>query len=339
MKKMIFTAALAAMTLVSCNKADVTETPSVTDGNLITLEIIQEQQETRAFFDNTYNAEAWEAKLYTVSIYVFSPTGEFLVRRNFTPTETAISTATFTVPASMSGKTCGFYIVCNADAGPATNEEEFKTSFDQTALTEYNGTIEEVMTRAKRSNGFVMSGYGVRVINSNGSTTSFSMQVRRVVAKIAVQTKVDAGFAAKYGGTVFLNNITLSGAATRANLFNGLVIVPSPMTFTHTQESGSEGGKFQNLFYLYECKTIPLSDMILLELNGVHDYDGNPATTGDQMPVKYEIKLAKDNQGSIIRNSYWRVDVTINGLQGVAVAASIITTTWEPPNTQTVTVG
>ena len=67
----------------------------------------------------------------------------------------------------------------------------------ETSAADYNGTFAEVSTKAKRSGGFVMTA-GVSKAIAEGGTTSVALTLKRTVAKVAVQTSVDASFNSKY---------------------------------------------------------------------------------------------------------------------------------------------
>ena len=76
MKKILFAAAaIAAALFASCDKVDETTVPAIpeaADGARIAITLIGAgDTETRAFFDTTAKAEAWEYSLSTLSVFAF----------------------------------------------------------------------------------------------------------------------------------------------------------------------------------------------------------------------------------------------------------------------------
>ena len=63
-------AAMAVTLFASCNKEPETlnpATPGTVDGAQVTLTLAGADEQTRAFFDNTAKAEAWESSLSSPS--------------------------------------------------------------------------------------------------------------------------------------------------------------------------------------------------------------------------------------------------------------------------------
>ena len=67
--------------------------------------------------------------------------------------------------------------------------------------------------------------------------------------------------------------------------------------------------------------------------------DGAFATPAGQSPMTYEVELDGASGGTIARNGYSRVDITINGLSGSDATLTITPAEWETPVTQTIEVG
>ena len=79
---------MAAALFASCDKE--TETinpmqPSTADGAQVTITLSGADPDTRAFFDTTAKAEAWESSLSTLSVFAFDNNGALIIRRDFTP--------------------------------------------------------------------------------------------------------------------------------------------------------------------------------------------------------------------------------------------------------------
>ena len=97
--------------------------------------------------------------------------------------------------------------------------------------------------------------------SSAGTTCSFY-----AVAKVAMQTTIDPAFSQKYGGTLTINSVKLSKAASQSLLIAGTP-TPGAMTYTHTQTPASASGKMNNLFYVYENAALTAGNRVLLEIN------------------------------------------------------------------------
>ena len=73
MKKHLFAAvAVAAALFTACNKDNepIAPTPIDTDGSRICISLTDDA-DTRAFFDATASAEAWEKTLSSLSVFAF----------------------------------------------------------------------------------------------------------------------------------------------------------------------------------------------------------------------------------------------------------------------------
>ena len=274
----------------------------------------------------------------SISVFCFASDGNLIVRRNFTDAEVSAKTATFAIPNTAAGTNVEFYAVANTSIGNDITTKAALLALTETAAVNYNGTFAEVSTRAKRSGGFLMSGSATKTIAAVGSTTDVSIVLKRSVAKIAVQTALSSAFASKYSGKVRINSAQLSRAASRTPYFSG-VPQTGTMTFTHTQSAGSSGEKYNNLFYAFENGNLAAGSRVLLTLEGTYDRDGDFSTTADQAPVSYRIELTGGGAGQLLRNGYYRVQVTLDGLTGSDATVRISVAEWETPLTQTVSLG
>lgn len=340
MKKHIFAAvAVAAALFTACNKDNesIVPTPVDTDGSRICISLTDDV-DTRAFFDATAAAKAWEKSLSLLSVFVFDNGGRLIVRRDFTSTELAAKSATFSLPKSAAGTSCSFYAVANIDASTAKTEAAL-TALVENAAAAYNGTFAEVSTMAMRPGGFVMSGMKTQAVGAVNSTTNVGITLKRTVAKVALQTSVDASFAQKYGGTLTINSVKLSKAASQSLVVAGAAPSTGAMTFTHTQTPAAVSGKYNNLFYIYENGALAAGSRVLLEINATYDMDGNAVTTDGRSEVTYTVEFSGKAAGEILRNGYYRVAANITGLVGQECAVSVSVADWETPITQNVDLG
>lgn len=188
---------------------------------------------SRASLNSTAAAETWEKSLTSLTVYVFNSQGNLVAQRSFTSEELVDKSATFALPHSAAGTTCDFYAVANLSLTGVTTKSALLSKVEASAA-DYNGTFAEVSTKAKRAGGFVMSASASKSI-AEGSTTDVAMALRRTVAKLSVQTTIDAAFAEKYSGTITVTGVKLSKAASQSPVIAPATPSPGAMSYTHTQ--------------------------------------------------------------------------------------------------------
>ena len=273
----------------------------------------------------------------SLSIFVFDNADNFVIRRDLTSSELAAKSATFSLPKSLASTLCSFYAIANYDASSAKTRAAL-TALVEKSAADYNGTFAEVSSAAKRSGGFVMSGFATKTVGAVNTTTSVGITLKRTVAKVAVQTTVDPSFANKYSGTLTINSVKLSKAASQSLVVAGTP-TPGAMTFSHTQTPASASGKMNSLFYIFENEALAESSRVLLEIEATYDLDGEDTTTDDRSEVTYSIELTGKAAGEILRNGYYRIAANITGLVGQDCAVTVTVTDWETPVTQNVELG
>ena len=341
MKKILFAAtALFATLFASCDKE--TETinpmqPAIADGAQVTITLSGADPHTRAFFDASASAESWEKSLSSLSVFAFDNGGALIIRRDFTSAELSARSATFSLPKSAAGTECLFYAVANYDASSAKTRAAL-TALVENSAAAYNGTFAEVSTKAKRSGGFVMSGFVTKTVGAVNSTTNVGIALKRTVAKVALQATVDPSFADKYSGTLTINSVKLSKAASQSLVVAGTP-TPGAMTFSHTQTPATDAGTYNALFYCFENAALAAGNRVLVEINATYDMDGSASTTDDRSEVTYSVELTGKSSGEILRNGYYRIAANITGLVGQDCVVSVTVADWETPVTQNVDLG
>ena len=338
--KKIFFAALAALSMIACNKDDETtiipDIDHTHDGAIVAMKFTDENP-TRAFFAEAATAETWEKSLSALSVYVFNAKGDLITLRDFTASELTTRTATFALPHATAGTTCDFYAVANLSLSGIATKSALLAKLE-TAAADYNGTFAEVSTKAKRSGGFVMTA-GVSKAIAEGGTTSVALTLKRTVAKVAVQTTIDAGFNSKYSGTLTVTGTKLLRAASQTPIIAPATPTPGTMTYIHTQTATAASGKYNNLFYLFENGPLAEASRVALEITATYDADGNAATTADRMEVVYTVPITGKAGGEIVRNGYYRIAANISGLVGQDCQVAVTVAEWESPVTQSVDLG
>ena len=329
MKKILF-AAFAALSMIACNKDDATtvipDIDNTLNGAIVAMRFTDETP-TRAFFAEAAAAEAWEKSLSSLSVYVFNAKGDLITLRDLTASELTARTATFALP----------HAVANLSLTGVTTKSALLAKLE-TSAADYNGTFAEVSTKAKRSGGFVMTA-GVSKAIAEGGTTSVALTLKRTVAKVAVQTSVDASFNSKYSGTLTVTGTKVVRAASQTPIIAPATPTPGAMTYTHTQAPAAASGKYNNLFYIFENGALAEASRVALEITATYDADGNASTTADRMEVVYTVPLTGKAGGEIARNGYYRVAANITGLVGQDCQVSVSVAEWETPVTQSVDLG
>ena len=183
MKKMILAATAA---LASCNKHTDEIADSAT-GSVVKITLTDKTPETRAFFDQTAAAESWEKKIGTLTLFVFDGNGDAVLQRKFTAAEISGQTATIPVPDAAPGQTYSFYAIANGSALSGIGTLDDLRSQAESEIADYNGTFDEVTTKAKRSAGFTMTGSATKAIAAAGQTTTVQIALERLVSKVAEQ--------------------------------------------------------------------------------------------------------------------------------------------------------
>ena len=273
----------------------------------------------------------------SLSIFVFDNADNLILRRDFTSAELSARSATFSLPKSAAGTSCSFYAVANYDASSAKTRAAL-TALVENSAAAYNGTFAEVSTAAKRSDGFLMSGSATKTVGAVNSTTNVGIALKRTVAKVALQATIDPTFARKYGGSLTINSVKLSKAASQSLVVAGTP-TPGAMTFSHTQTPATDAGKYNALFYCFENGALAAGNRVLVEINATYDMDGSASTTDDRSEVTYSVELSGKAAGEILRNGYYRIAANITGLVGQDCVVSVTVADWETPVTQNVDLG
>ena len=273
----------------------------------------------------------------SLSIFVFDNADNFVIRRDLTSSELAAKSATFSLPKSLASTPCSFYAIANYDASSAKTRAAL-TALVEKSAADYNGTFAEVSSAAKRSGGFVMSASASKSI-AEGSTTDVAMALRRTVAKLSVQTTIDAAFAEKYSGTITVTGVKLSKAASQSPVIAPATPSPGAMSYTHTQTATAAAGRYDNLFYVFENGALAEGNRVQLEITASYDADGSTSTTSDRTEIVYTVPVTGKAGGAIVRNGYYRIEAAITGLAGSEVGLTITVADWESPVTQQIDLG
>ena len=254
----------------------------------------------------------------------------------------------FVLPGVSADASCDFYVVINRNIADNITTKAKLLEELESDIASYNGTYANVTTKAMRSGGFAMTGTVTAKIVSG--TTAVTVTVKRVVAKVEIQTSMTDSFRTKYGnGCVEVKKITLSRGAEKSYLIDQTASKYATVSssFTSAQDaycdktgaSKTNAYKYNNLFYINEKAAAATGSRIKVVLDAVYDADGNLSTTTDQLAVTYETELTGATGGKIARNGSYKVNAKLDGLTGQDVTLAVTVANWDALATQDVNLG
>ena len=343
MKKLIFCAMAAAVALASCNKNDnIQNGPASAAGPKVSINFAGDSP-TRAFFDASATAEPWEKQINTITVFAFSASdGSLTMRRELQPSEITAGAATFALPFGSSNVLQNFYVVANYAMSASANTEAGLLAIMDDPFTAYNGTVSEVMTQAKRSGGFTMSGSAKDVqLRTDGTPTDVTVPLKRTVAKAAVRISIDPEFSIKYpGGKIKVLDVAINRFAGSAPVVDSYVVTEVPLANSMVQVPATADDEvWDDLFYLFPNAARTPSTYVQLNIRALFDADGNFATTADQREYSYTVDLNAGSNGAFYRNGYYRIECVLKGLSGEMVNMDIHVADWDNMGMQTSDLG
>ena len=343
--------AVMPMLLAACTKDEVNPTPT-NGGKEGEIELILKNESvadgTRAFGSGT--TESWEKSISSAVLIVYNTSGTQILRRVLTAAEVNGSTTTpikFVLPGVSADASCDFYVVINRNIADNITTKTGLLAELESDIASYNSTYANVTTKAMRTGGFVMTGSASVKIAAG---TAVTMTVKRVVAKVEIQTSMTDSFRTKYGnGCVEVKKVTLSRGAEKSFLIDQTTSKYATVSssFTSAQDaycdktgaSKTNAYKYNNLFYINEKAAAATGSRIKVVLNAVYDADGNLSTTTDQLAVTYETELTGATGGKIARNGSYKVNAKLDGLTGQDVTLAVTVANWDALSTQDVNLG
>lgn len=347
-------AAYAAMMAVfaACTK-DEAVPASIDSGKEGEVELILQNEsipdETRAFGAGT--TETWEKSISSAVLIVYNPTGTQILRRVLTAAEVNGSTTTpikFVLPGVSAEAMCDFFVVINRTIADNITTKTGLLAELESDIASYNSTYANITTKAMRAGGFVMTGTATAKIAAG--TTAVTMTVKRVVAKVEIQTTMTDSFRSKFGnGCVEIKKVTLSRGAEKSYLIDQTASKYATVssTFTSAQDSycdktgasKTNAYKYNNLFYINEKAAAAAGSRVKVVMDAIYDADGNLTTTADQVALTYETELTGTTGGKIVRNGSYKVNAKLDGLTGKDVTLAITVANWDALSTQDVNLG
>lgn len=348
MKKLYLLLALIFVT-AGCKKEEPIVDPELERNQMaITL---TNPMATKAYFDGIATGEAYERKLNKVWIFMFK-TGENVSMAQYqisdkelaTPAKDGSPRVIFTIPVEARGAQCDFFAVANVDAAKITDKI---SRTDLLALvddnTKYNQASFDLMSVGVNGpvaeTGFAMSGGMLNQTIPTDGPLKISIGLSRTVAKMEVRAQPTADFTKNYpGSTLKVTSIKVLNLPTATPLMTAST--PATLTSNLVQTSGVISTAFCHQFYPYENGTAGTpATAPTLEITADFDYDGKPLTTEDILPITYKATIKGSDNGLILRNNYYRIEVGIDGLTPNEVVTSVTVTEWNVVATQQINIG
>lgn len=299
---------LAAIVLCSCTKTECGNAPAQYDG-LVPVEVhlsVPEATTTRSFFVDAEALEAAEARIETVQIGIFGPTGWSIGDYRFEVDQVQNRRVTVWIPEQYLGKTCNIYVFCNNGFSRLSSESSWAgMQFVYSRQPQHKERAED-MLGPDDPVAFWMGGFTSYTVERMGSA---HVDLTRVQAKVASRLRIDENFSANHGGAKLrITRVELRNQTNFGYGFPG----HSPSNNTHitaTQIPLLDGDYHCNLFYCFPRNSYSLPE---LAVHGIYDRDGDFSTTDDQSEVEMTTPVTKSS--SVDRNTYYRVEGVIRGV-------------------------
>ncbi len=278
---------------------------------------------TRSFFEDVAVTEPWESKLYTMRIYVFDQEGKYVGDYGFSSYEINQGRVILHLPREATEQYCSFYLIANG-AGYVTSidyyagEKAFAEKiYSNENLKNFNGQVEKMLNgELYTTRFFPISGYTKAYIGKYGYLSDVFIPLKRIVAKVAFEWRIDPYFSKNHDGGILVINQVYARLNEKGYTFEG--ISPrdySSSTVAHSQVPVAWDGWNHNLWYSFEGNKKTFNQDKEIILSGTYDKDGDLSTTNDQHPVSYTIPIDYlTGQGIINRNTVYRIQATIKGI-------------------------
>lgn len=351
MKKIMFAAATAMLFLINgCTESPGEGDPTSGKNELIDLSVsfsdIPLTLDTRAFMDDISQTEEWERQINSLSVYVYDSEGKYVTHKTFSGTSLG-TRCIVSVPRSVAETECTIYAMANITSYNEKKESDFRNTLCSTDIRKFNGNIEQMLSGELFDTGFPMSGYTKKVMSPFGHMTFVHVELKRVMAKVAFEYRVDPDFSVNHhGAAVRIDEVRCGLIAERAYMFETGEVRNGQDNHSvwMIQPSLVDGAWSRNLWYLYErgiqAQGNSNDGEMEFYLTGTFDLDGNFDTTTDQHKVYFTIPVDYvSGQGVLKRNTCYRISATIKGIAEPTLEVTWSVLDWVTPPVNNVDVG
>lgn len=352
----------------SCQKQDTIDPVEDQKGHF-KIVFTNSSAQTLAFWeeDPTKLAEGedCERELDNVSIFVYkSGSDACTYRRDFSTVELEKNTAIFSLPEASyeHNATYDFYAIANFRYGTSStmpSRADLLAAVQSDlplymGLTSSGAASDSVMNFSSiypsvsggavalrndptLGKGFVMSSAMISapVPADENTPRKVELPISRLVNKTEVRAVTSDAFKLnyieKYGSTLTIDTIKLLNVPTSSYLVaSSSAAATGKANFrTVCQIPGVDNtGQSCAVFYGFENGVSPLLSPEI-RVCATYDFDGDPLTTDDISKIVYRKKLTMSGAGSMMRNTFYRVDVKINGLTSQQIITTITIAPWK----------
>lgn len=337
MKTLFFATAIATALLVSCSVEQEIPTPQPQGAEvLITFDKTGGDFNTRAFFDNTIQAEPHEKLINRATLYVCNSAGEVVMRKDFSSTDITSLSTSMVLPKGLVGQECTFYAVANHSISKTFISETDLLTRTSEHISNYNSEeFDRVNSGTRFFGGLPMSASKKVVVQPQGTPTNVSFLLKRSLAKVAVMVSVDENFSTRHhGGTIRVTSVQLINTAEKAMVVASYPPQPLEAMTSFSQTSYPIGASFGNLFYVGENPPTDEDGKVIMRISAIFDQNPYDASSNDQIPVSWDVKIEGSGNGEIRRNGYYRIQARIEGIDALRDIHSLIESgEWEVPTT------
>lgn len=192
--------------------------------------------------------------------------------------------------------------------------------------------------------GFVMSSKMVtaQVPADENTPRKVELPIARLVNKIEVKACTTdvfkTNYTEKYGSKLTIDTIKIANMPTASNLFASNVSIaatandykticqiPGTQTVSGVVHYNSVIYGFENNF---DAANAPVKRPEL-RICATYDFDGVPTTTDDITHIVYKKELTLSGTGNALRNTFYQVEVKINGLTAQEIITTVTVVPWD----------
>ncbi len=299
---------------------------------------------TRSFMDDVAVTEPWESELFSLRIYVFDQDDKYVNSYLISSSDIENRRTILKIPREATGQYCSFFAIANG-AGTVTNIQynQGATFFAEniycnTNINKLNGELDQMLSGELYSLGsFPISGSAKVFVNPYGYLTEAFIPLKRIIAKVALEWRVDPDFSKNHDGAVVVVNNPSCYSRNNGYTFD----TGNPRDYnsvgTYFYQTPVFGdGWNHNLWYVYEGKTGQYGENKTIKFTGIFDKDGDLTTTHDQHTVTYSVPIDYvTGENTIKRNTVYRIQATIKGLGADNLEATWVLEDWDVPPVHT----
>lgn len=345
--KQLIIAAMALAGLMSCDKSEIIPAAPIEAGpdKVLNISLTSDKgyELTRGYFNGTTEPEPWEKKITSMEVFVCNDVRNLIIRRTLSDDEVARMQFKLSVPRNSVTNKMTVVCVANYQIPPNMGAlGDLATMLDDLP-TAYNCVGDASCPGEKWDSGFTMSAHAEIIGLNTNPSASIEMTLRRTVAKIVVRVAIDPQFTTNHNGGV-LEITKASVVRTSAAGWITWINENSPatdMNFSHTVNAVKSETAKEFVFYVYPNKRLSWygENNPAIQIEGLFDRDGDPATQDDIFKVTYEVFINKNSYGTINRNQVYKYDLTVKGLNGAQVESAFRVDDWRPPTTEDIDQG